>query len=74
MADGYKVYLSASRKSGFKLAGCRVDGDVATPAPHRPGRAQFTHPVPQFMGLLNLVKYTDERSWGLGSGVGLETA
>ena len=22
MADGYKVYLSASRKSGFKLAGC----------------------------------------------------
>jgi hypothetical protein len=24
---------------------CRVDGDVATPIPHRPGRADFPHPV-----------------------------
>src|SRR3954453_5793110 len=26
---------------------CRVGGDVATPAPHRPGRADFPHPVLQ---------------------------
>jgi len=24
---------------------CRVDGDVAVPIPHRPGRAEFPHPV-----------------------------
>jgi hypothetical protein len=24
---------------------CRVGGDVATPTPHRPGRADFPHPV-----------------------------
>jgi hypothetical protein len=24
---------------------CRVDGDVAAPIPHRPGRADFLHPV-----------------------------
>jgi hypothetical protein len=24
---------------------CRVDGDVAAPIPHRPGRAEFPHPV-----------------------------
>jgi transposase len=27
-------------------AGCRVGRDVAAPAPHRPGRADFPHPVP----------------------------
>ena len=26
---------------------CRVGGDVAAPAPHRPGRADFPHPVPR---------------------------
>ncbi|HTG84505.1 MAG TPA: hypothetical protein VL853_06835, partial [Gemmatimonadales bacterium] len=26
---------------------CRVGGDVAIPAPHRPGRADFPHPVLQ---------------------------
>jgi hypothetical protein len=25
---------------------CRVGGDVAAPTPHRPGRADFPHPVP----------------------------
>ena len=24
---------------------CRVDGGVAVPIPHRPGRADFPHPV-----------------------------
>src|SRR3954465_7370402 len=31
---------------------CRVGGDVAIPAPHRPGRADFPHPVLQERGLL----------------------
>jgi len=31
---------------------CRVDGDVAAPIPHRPGRADFPHPVLHERGLL----------------------
>jgi putative transposase len=37
---GFKAYLAALRKLE-----CRVDGDVAVPIPHRPGRADFPHPV-----------------------------
>jgi hypothetical protein len=33
-------YLAPLRKKK-----CRVDGDVAAPIPHRPGRADFPHPV-----------------------------
>jgi hypothetical protein len=33
-------HLAAVRKKR-----CRVDGDVAAPIPHRPGRAEFPHPV-----------------------------
>jgi len=29
-----------------RRAECRVGGDVAAPTPHRPGRADFPHPVP----------------------------
>jgi hypothetical protein len=29
----------------LRKAECRVDGDVADPIPHRPGRADFPHPV-----------------------------
>ncbi len=29
---------------------CRVDGDVAIPTPHRPGRADFPHPVQRQFG------------------------
>ncbi len=29
----------------IKRQECRVDGDVAAPIPHRPGRADFPHPV-----------------------------
>jgi hypothetical protein len=28
-----------------QYADCRVGGDVAVPTPHRPGRADFPHPV-----------------------------
>ena len=34
---------------------CRVDGDVAAPIPHRPGRADFPHPVLHERGLLTAV-------------------
>jgi len=29
----------------LRRSACRVDGDVAVPIPHRPGRAEFPHPV-----------------------------
>jgi hypothetical protein len=34
---------------------CRVGGDVTIPAPHRPGRADFPHPVLQERALLPTV-------------------
>ena len=36
----------------MKAKKCRVDGDVAAPIPHRPGRADFPHPVPHERDLL----------------------
>jgi len=36
----FKAHLATLRKIE-----CRVDGDVATPIPHRAGRADFPHPV-----------------------------
>jgi hypothetical protein len=36
----FQAFLAALRK-----VECRVDGDVAAPIPHRPGRADFPHPV-----------------------------
>ena len=46
--DGWRGFkaLAASRDPGaIILAFCRVGGGVAIPAPHRPGRADFPHPV-----------------------------
>jgi hypothetical protein len=37
----FNQYLAPLRK-----AECRVGGDVVAPTPHRPGRADFPHPVP----------------------------
>lgn len=46
VVDGNKVYKTlAERGEGIKLAGFRVDEDVTALIPHRPGRAQLTHPV-----------------------------
>lgn len=51
---GFKGYLQSDAYSGYNFAhknqaivkvGFRVDEDVATLIPHRPGRAQLTHPV-----------------------------
>jgi transposase len=47
--DGYAAYRSLAdpKRAGgpVTLAFCRVGGGVAIPAPHRPGRADFPHPV-----------------------------
>src|ERR1700736_5444317 len=34
------------RLDGLRATECRVGGDVVAPTPHRPGRADFPHPVP----------------------------
>jgi len=48
-ADAYAGFCrlyEANRKRGpIVEAACRVGGDVAIPAPHRPGRADYPHPV-----------------------------
>ena len=51
-----------------KLAFCRVGGVVADPAPHRPGRADFPHPVPRARASLT-ARRTGGRSLGVGEGV-----
>jgi transposase len=44
---GYNALYEPDRQPGpITEAGCRVGGDVAAPTPHRPGRADFPHPVP----------------------------
>ena len=43
--DGYAGYRALAGKNQVQLAFCRVGGDVASPAPHRPGRADYPHPV-----------------------------
>ena len=54
---GYKALFATARahpetqlllEPCIELA-CRVDRGVATPAPHRPGRAGLPHPVPHVM-------------------------
>jgi transposase len=43
---GFSKLYEANRKGGPIIeAACRVGGDVAIPAPHRPGRADYPHPV-----------------------------
>src|ERR1700724_535319 len=43
--DGYAGYRRLAERGDVQLAFCRVGGDVAIPAPHRPGRADYPHPV-----------------------------
>ena len=58
---GYKGYLVADAatvydhlyKTGDVIeVACRVGGGVTAPTPHRPGRADFPHPVPRAAGSL----------------------
>jgi len=48
-ADAYAgfnaLYASDRSVGAITEAACRVGGDVAIPAPHRPGRADYPHPV-----------------------------
>jgi len=39
-ATAFRRHIALVRKMN-----CRVGGDVAAPTPHRPGRADFPHPV-----------------------------
>jgi transposase len=43
--DGYAGFERLTARGDIVLAACRVGGNVAVPTPHRPGRAEFPHPV-----------------------------
>ena len=43
--DGYSGYARLCKESHIQRIGFRVDEDVTALTPHRPGRAQLTHPV-----------------------------
>jgi len=56
--DGYAGFgklVEARKDASLRLAFCRVGGDVAAPTPHRPGRADFPHPVLHERGSLGTV-------------------
>jgi hypothetical protein len=44
--DCYAGYNPVFLPEGCKRVGCRVGEEVTPLAPHRPGRARLTHPVP----------------------------
>jgi transposase len=72
-ADAYggfaKLYqATADTEPRIREAACRVGGDVAGPAPHRPGRADFPHPVPRARASLT-GRHIDGRSSGVGGGI-----
>ena len=52
VVDAYTGYNSVVTPDGRVRVGCRVGGEVALPAPHRPGRADFPHPVLHMAGSL----------------------
>ena len=62
-ADAYggygKLYLGDRKPAPIIEAACRVGEDVSIPAPHRPGRADFPHPVLRAHGSL-----TERRTCG----------
>ena len=65
--DDYSGYDALYRKGGIVEAGCRVDGDVTGPIPHRSGRAGFPHPVPRARDSLTR-RCTGERFWPVAVG------
>jgi transposase len=51
---GFNRLYEGNRKGGpIVEAACRVGGNVAIPTPHRPGRADFPHPVLHARGSLS---------------------
>jgi hypothetical protein len=57
-----EIQVKAERGTTVAFSGCRVGGDVAVPTPHRPGRADFPHPVLRAQGSL-MDGRIDGRSW-----------
>ena len=72
-ADAYsgfnELYRPGREAGSIQHAACRVGGVVADPAPHRPGRADFPHPVPRARASLT-VRRIGGRSWPKAAGVG----
>ena len=66
--DGYGAYEELAEAGDVALAFCRVGGDVASPAPHRPGRADFPHPVLHAQASLT-EQHIGGRSWLTAVGV-----
>jgi transposase len=67
--DGYAGFgklVEARKDASLRLAFCRVGGDVAAPTPHRPGRADFPHPVLHERGSLGTVYWRLIRAGGRG--------
>ena len=61
---GYNALYETDRKPGPIIeAACRVGGDVAIPAPHRPGRADFPHPVLHARASLRDSVSVDDPGW-----------
>jgi transposase len=66
---GFNRLYEANRKPGPIIeAACRVGGGVASPAPHRPGRADFPHPVLHAQASLT-ERHIGGRSWQKVGGV-----
>ncbi|MGY3582489.1 hypothetical protein ACVIGB_008445 [Bradyrhizobium sp. USDA 4341] len=66
--DGYPGFDRLSEGGDIQLAACRVGGGVAIPAPHRPGRADYPHPVLHAQASLTR-RHIGGRSWLLAVGI-----
>ena len=70
-ADGYSGFDGLYDGGQVQEAACRVGGDVAAPTPHRPGRADFPHPVLHGRASLGTSYWrmilADGRGWRLSS-------
>jgi transposase len=64
--NGFKRLAGDRTDQSIRLAFCRVGGDVAAPTPHRPGRADFPHPVPHGRASLGAVYWRTIRAGGSG--------
>jgi transposase len=52
MADASNAFDKSFARPALIELNCRVGGGLPAPAPHRPGRADFPHPVPHVTGSL----------------------
>lgn len=72
-ADAYagfaKLYEGERKPRAIVEAACRVGGVVASPAPHRPGRADSPHPVLHAQASLT-ARHIGGQSWLSAAGIG----